>query len=203
MVSTQNPQNRVEKHPNMASERGFVRMALLFYAGVLLLAALLAGWTGHSLLFASPEQAEAGVDWSLDPLLGGLGAAGVIALSAGLTATTRWGEALSRELARLLGPLSTRSCVLLGAVSGFAEEALFRGALQLQLGFFAASLLFGLAHFVPRRELLPWTAFTLAAGFGLGALYEVTGNLVAPVVAHFGVNAVNLRLLSRRSFGSS
>ncbi len=68
--------------------------------------------------------------------------------------------------------------------------------------FLAASLLFGLAHFVPRRELLPWTAFTLAAGFGLGALYEVTGNLVAPVVAHFGVNAVNLRLLTRRNFGT-
>lgn len=178
-------------------------MALLFYAVVLLLAALLAAWTGHSLLFASPEQAAAGVEWSFDPWLGALGAAGVIALSAGLTAATRWGDALSRELAQLLGPLSTRSCLLLAAASGFAEEALFRGALQPQLGLLGASLLFGLAHFVPRRELLPWTAFTLAAGFGLGALYEVTGNLVAPVVAHFGVNAVNLRLLSRRNFGSS
>ncbi len=177
-------------------------MALLFYAVVLLLAALLAAWTGHSLLFASPEQAAAGVEWSLDPWLGALGAAGVIALSAGLTAATRWGDALSRELALLLGPLSTRSCVLLAGASGFAEEALFRGALQPQLGFLAASLLFGLAHFVPRRELLPWTAFTLAAGFGLGALYEATGNLVAPVVAHFGVNAVNLRLLTRRNFGT-
>ena len=79
-----------------------------------------------------------------------------------------------------------------------AEEALFRGALQPQVGLLAASLLFGLAHFAPRRELLPWTVFSLAAGLLLGTLFEETGNLVAPVVAHAGINAVNLRWLSQR-----
>ena len=34
--------------------------------------------------------------------------------------------------------------------------------------------------------------------FGLGALFEATGNLVAPIVAHALINLVNLRLLSRR-----
>ena len=60
-----------------------------------------------------------------------------------------------------------------------------------------ASLVFGLAHFVPRREFLPWTGFAVAAGFLLGALFDATGNLVAPIVAHTTVNAVNLRFLSR------
>lgn len=183
----------MEKHPY----GGIVRTALVFYAVVFALAVGLAWGTGHSLLYADPASGRP-VDWLRDPLVGGAAAGLVIALSALLTASTRWGEALSRTLAELLGPLSRRDCVVLAAASGLAEEALFRGALQPLVGWVAASVLFGLAHFVPRRELLPWVGFTLAAGFGLGWLYEATGNLVAPVVAHAGVNAVNLRLLSKR-----
>jgi membrane protease YdiL (CAAX protease family) len=195
-VSTQNRENRVLNHPSSR----FILAALLFYAGLLALAAVLAAWTGHSLFYASPEQAAAGVDWRLDPLIGLVSALGVIAVSAWLTDTTRWGDALARALAEVLGPLSTRACLLLAVASGLGEEALFRGALQPLLGYVATSLLFGLVHFAPRRELLPWTGFAIVAGFGLGALYEATGNLVAPVVAHAGVNAVNLRLLTRRTF---
>jgi membrane protease YdiL (CAAX protease family) len=77
-----------------------------------------------------------------------------------------------------------------------AEEAFFRGALQPHVGLVAASLIFGLAHFAPRRDLLPWTAFSLGAGLLLGGLFEMTGNLLAPVAAHALINAVNLRFLS-------
>ena len=114
-----------------------------------------------------------------------------------LTARTALGAALARALAAALGPLRTRDCIVLALLSGVAEEALFRGALQPQVGLVWASLLFALAHLVPRRELLPWSVFSLAAGFLLGGLYLATGNLVAPVVAHFTINAVNLRKLSR------
>jgi membrane protease YdiL (CAAX protease family) len=86
---------------------------------------------------------------------------------------------------------------VLALSSGIAEEALFRGALQPVVGLVWASLLFALAHLVPRRELLPWSLFSLAAGFLLGGLYAATGNLVAPIVAHVVVNAANLRRLSR------
>lgn len=183
----------------------FVRAALLFYAGVLAVAAGIAGWTGHPLLYAQAAAAGAAgtggdpIQWLRDPLAGALAALGVIALSELLTRFTRWGEALARSLAQLLGPLSLRQCGALALASGVAEEALFRGALQPLLGYVGASLLFGLAHWVPRRELLPWVAFTFAAGFGLGWLYEATGNLVAPVVAHAGVNAVNLWRLAQRA----
>jgi membrane protease YdiL (CAAX protease family) len=182
----------------------FVRVALVFYALVLALAVVISLLSGHPLLHARAPGASAGagavepIDWLRDPLVGLLAAGVVIALSELLTATTRWGEALARALAELLGPLSLRDCVVLAAASGVAEEALFRGALQPLLGLVGASLLFGVAHFVPRRELLPWMLFSLAAGFGLGWLYELTGNLVAPVVAHAGVNAVNLRRLTHR-----
>lgn len=180
-------------------EIAFVRAALLFYAGVFAVALLVARWTGLPLVYASAEAAASGIDWWWDPIAGLAAAALAVVATAGLTAATGWGDRLSRALAAILGPLSLRSCVLLAAVSGVAEEALFRGAIQARTGLLVASLLFGCVHFVPRRELLPWTAFTFVAGFGLGALYEATGNLVAPVVAHAGVNAVNLRLLSRRA----
>lgn len=180
----------------------FVRVALLFYAGVLALALAISALSGHPLLYADAGPAPAGerrIDWLRDPLVGLLAAGIVILLSAWLTRATRWGEALARALAELLGPLSLRDCVLLALASGLAEEALFRGALQPLLGYVGASLLFGVAHFAPRRDLLPWVGFAFLAGFGLGWLYEETGNLVAPVVTHVGVNAVNLRQLTRRN----
>ncbi len=122
----------------------------------------------------------------------------MIALSHVATERSAWGRALARELARALGPLTWGECAALAALSGFAEEAFFRGALQPRIGWLGASVLFGLVHFVPRRELWPWTGFALLAGGLLGGLYAATGNLVAPVVAHAGINLVNLRLLTRR-----
>lgn len=172
-----------------------VRRAIVFY-GVMLGAALL--WRvvlqGRSLLLASATDA---IHWVRDPLLGVAAGALVIAASAELTARTRMGRALARALGGALGPLRLGDCVVLAAASGVAEEALFRGALQPQLGLAWTSVVFALAHLVPRRELLPWCAFSLAAGLLLGGLYAATGNLVAPVVAHALVNAVNLRRLTR------
>jgi membrane protease YdiL (CAAX protease family) len=105
---------------------------------------------------------------------------------------------MGRFLGRVLGHLDWRRCLLLAVLSGVAEETLFRGMIQPRVGLVAASLLFGLAHFVPRRALLPWTLMSVAAGFLLGWLFDVTGNLVAPVIAHAGINAVNLRFVSQR-----
>ena len=121
----------------------------------------------------------------------------MIAVSQVVTTRTHWGAALARELALALGPLTLTECAALAALSGFAEEAFFRGALQPRLGWLATSVVFGLAHWAPRRTLWPWTGFALLAGGVLGALFAVTGNLVAPVTAHAVINAVNLRLLTR------
>ena len=131
----------------------------------------------------------------LDTGLGLAVAAATIALSRKITECTRWGDAMGRALAELLGERSVRDCMLLAVASGVAEEAFFRGALQPAVGWLPASLIFGLVHFAPKRELLPWTGFALCAGLLLGALFEFTGNLVAPIVAHVGINAVNLRRL--------
>ena len=151
--------------------------------------------SGRSVFYASQEAAAAGVSPLFDTALGLAVAAATIALSRRITETTRWGDAMGRALAELLGKRSTRDCIALAVISGVAEEAFFRGVLQPALGWLTASLIFGLVHFAPRRELLPWTGFALCAGLVLGALFESTGNLVAPIVAHVGINAVNLRRL--------
>lgn len=179
----------------MEKPNALVRQAPVFYAVVLGAAVLWrVGFQRESLLLASGADQ---VHWLRDPLLGLVAGLLVIAASAELTARTRLGQALARALAEAIGPLRTRDCLVLALSSGIAEEALFRGALQPRVGLVWASLLFGLAHLAPRRELLPWSLFSLAAGFLLGGLYAATGNLVAPVVAHVLVNAVNLRRLSR------
>ena len=174
---------------------GLVGRALVFYGAFLAVAvAWRVGLQGESLLVATAADQ---IRWLRDTGVG-LGAGVlVIVASAELTARTRMGAALARALAAALGPLRTRECLVLALLSGVAEEAFFRGALQPRVGLVWASVIFALAHLVPRRELLPWSAFSLAAGFLLGGLYAATGNLVAPVVAHVAINAVNLRKLSR------
>ena len=175
-----------------------VRAAAQFYALLLGAAVLWSFYLGESLLFRSPAGEARGIRIGTDFALGIAAAAVVIGFSEWLTHRTRLGREFAVALAGLLGRRSLVECVVLALASGFAEEAFFRGALQPQVGLVAASLIFGVVHFVPRREFLPWTAFSVAAGFLLGWLFDITGNLVAPVVAHTTINAVNLWLLSNR-----
>jgi membrane protease YdiL (CAAX protease family) len=173
-----------------------VRLALIFYAALFAAALVWAWLAGRPLAWLSDGGAPGAL--LRDAGAGLLAAAVVVRLSRELTDRTRWGEQLARTLAAGLGPLSLAQCWLLALVSGVAEESFFRGALQPQVGLVAASLLFGAAHFVPRRELLLWTGFSIAAGFLLGWLYQTSGGLLAPVVAHTAINGVNLRRLTLR-----
>ena len=102
-----------------------------------------------------------------------------------------------QQLELLDGPLALillMACV----VAPLGEELFFRGALQPSVGLLVASLLFGLAHLLPSWPLVLWSLFAALAGLLFGLLYEATGSLVAPVVAHVLVNALNLRWLVRR-----
>jgi membrane protease YdiL (CAAX protease family) len=175
-----------------------VRAAAQFYALLLAAAFAWAFFSDGSLLYRSPAAETRGVRIGADFALGIAAAAGVIAFSEWLTRRTRLGRDLAVALAGVLGRRSPVECIFLALVSGVAEEAFFRGALQPHVGLVVASLIFGVVHFVPRREFLPWTVFAIAAGFLFGWLFDATGNLVAPIVAHAGINAVNLWLLSNR-----
>ena len=174
-----------------------VRVALVFYAALLGAALLWARLAERPLGWAGAEAAQRGVDPWVDVGSGALVGLLFVLASGAWTRATRSGDRLARALAAAIGRRSAGECLLLALASGVAEEAFFRGAMQPQLGLLATSALFALAHFAPRRDLLPWTGFSLLAGLALGALFEATGNLVAPVVAHALVNGVNLRILSR------
>lgn len=188
-----------EEPSDAAAEFDFTRMGLLFY-GVMAIVAVLwrVGVYGESIFFTGPEAEASGIAWGPGLGLGVLAGVGVVLLSHVMTRATRWGENLARAMAQALGRLSTPDAILLAFASGLAEEMFFRGALQPRVGWVAASLLFGIVHFVPRREFLPWTFFAIAVGFFFGALFDSTGNLLAPIVAHGLVNAINLPMLVKR-----
>jgi membrane protease YdiL (CAAX protease family) len=110
------------------------------------------------------------------------------------------------ELGPILARRSVPELALLAALAGLGEELLFRGLLQAGLmqvmpssiALFAASALFGLAHFAT-------STYALVAGLMglyLGALFLLQGNLLTPVVTHAVYDFVALLLVVRRSQAS-
>jgi membrane protease YdiL (CAAX protease family) len=104
-------------------------------------------------------------------------------------------EALLRGV---LGSLDASRALGLALLSGFAEELFFRGAVQGAWGYWIATALFAALHSGRDRGLWVWTVFAFAAGAAFGALVLWTGNLLAAIVAHVLVNAVNLTRLARK-----
>jgi len=106
-------------------------------------------------------------------------------------------RSLSMEFSRLLKGLSWPQVFVLALTSGVAEEALFRGAIQPELGLVLASAIFAGLHIGPTRRYLWWTAFAFVVGLLFGVLYDWRGSLTTPIVAHMLVNLLNIRHLSR------
>lgn len=135
-------------------------------------------------------------EWWLDLLLG-LGA-GLVLL--GLWWATERMSPLARDLERhlslVLMTLGPSEALALALLSGFAEELFFRGAVQGQLGWVLATVLFALLHTGPGPAFRIWTAFAALAGVFFGGLLVWRGNLLGPIVGHILVNAVNLRRLA-------
>lgn len=176
----------------------WLRWGLIFYAAMVVVALVWRwGLAGEPVWFVSHAAAERGGAPARDILLGLLVGGGLVAVSQGLTSRTGWGQRLARALGQSLGSLKVSHALVLAAVSGLGEEMLFRGALQPTVGWGLASLCFGIVHFVPRREFLPWTLFAIVAGGILGGLVLFTGNLLASVVAHALINGINLPMLIR------
>lgn len=184
--------------PPLPAEPG--RLYRLGWAIYLLMAVAGILWIGFRVdgpiplgLFLDPDG------WWLDLLLG---------IGSGLFLLGVWwtGERISPlarqledQLAAVLGPLTTAEAVSLAVLSGFAEELFFRGAVQGQWGWLAATVLFAVLHTGPGRAFRVWTLFAMVAGGLFGGLMEWRGNLLAPVVGHFLVNGVNLRRLASRA----
>lgn len=192
-----------ERSEAPGADPGFVRSALVFYGALGCAALLWRMWTpGASILHPGVPSATA-LPLGLS-LLAGLAVGGASLLASELlTRFTRIGEGLADALGDRLGGLGTADAILLALASGIAEEMFFRGALQPAVGLVWASLLFGACHFLPRRDLIVWSAYAVLMGFAFGWLFEATGHLVAPIAAHVLVNGVNLPRLAKRAGASA
>lgn len=138
--------------------------------------------------------------WAVGILLGG--AAGV-AFGLGISRITRlsvykfrWARALHLEFRGLFGPLRDVEVFAFAALSAIAEEMFFRGALQPVVGIIPASLIFAVLHAAPGRKLIPWPFEALLMSFAFGGLFWLSGNLAAPMLAHFTINYQNLHFIN-------
>jgi membrane protease YdiL (CAAX protease family) len=137
--------------------------------------------------------------WWLDLLLGAGSAVVLLAFWAGAERVVPLARELDRQLMAALGPLEPAEVVGLAVLSGFAEELFFRGAVQEAFGWLPATLAFAILHSGPGRAFRLWTVFAAVAGLLFAGLVEWRGNLLAPIVGHFLVNAINLRRLASRT----
>ncbi len=169
----------------------FVRFAALFYGSLTVAAALWSGLRGFDLRFFGHSAISSA-------LLGALIAVATVSLGLLAYRLLPTLREIAEELApRLVDGADRGSLVLVSIFSGVGEETFFRGAVQQEFGLVIASLVFGLVHVGPDRRYLVWTAWAVLAGFLFGALYEVAGGLLAPILAHSTHNAATLLLWKR------
>lgn len=176
--------------------RRLIRLAVAFYGVVTVFA------VGYD-LFA---RVRGGAEYE-GPLLG-FSLPGLPHLAAGLAiglvlvAVTRVGmkawhavEDAAQLLSLWIGPITRRQALILAALSGTAEELLFRGALWPHLGLLGTTFLFALVHIVPHRALWGYPLFAALAGLLLGILRDSSGSVFPCILMHFTVNAINLAWL--------
>jgi uncharacterized protein len=190
------PLSPIPSEPGRLYRLGWVIYLLMAVAGILWIGFRVDGPIPLSLFFDRDG-------WWIDLLLG---------IGSGLLLLGLWwmGERVSplakqleQQLAAVLGPLTAAEAISLAVLSGFAEELFFRGAVQGQWGWLAATVLFAVLHTGPGSAFRVWTLFAVVAGGLFGGLMEWRGNLLAPVIGHFVVNGVNLRRLASRAFDSA
>ncbi|MEM7235561.1 MAG: CPBP family intramembrane glutamic endopeptidase, partial [Planctomycetota bacterium] len=175
-----------------ASRMQIVPLATKFYAAVVLIAwAWSAFWDTTLFGVRNPSSSHL-----LEGLWTGLGIVVFCHIANALFAGVR---RASKKMGEMLGAITPLQAVYLAAISGFAEELLFRGALWDQLGLIGTSIFFGLCHVVPVRGLAGYPIFAFFAGLILGALREHSGSIWPAVVAHFAVNALNLAWIGREA----
>ncbi|MFO0933216.1 MAG: CPBP family intramembrane glutamic endopeptidase [Planctomycetota bacterium] len=172
---------------------GLVRLAAGFYGITVLFA------VGYALFSGTIRTLFGTQGPSVGHLLAAVGMGALVVGASHLAA--RASPVVDRAwqaLEALLGPIDTRTALLLALFSGVAEELLFRGALWPHLGLAGTSLLFGLVHVLPRRALAVYPVFAAVVGLLFGLLREGSGSVLPPMIAHVVVNGTNLLLLARR-----
>ena len=179
----------------MSRNSRLVPIAAAFY-GPIFLVALLWGWLRNlwPQWWTLDSALESGSAIQAGCLLGLLG----VAISWQLTRSVPGIRVLSDRSGMVLAGQTGRYALALALLSSIGEEFLFRGCLQSEFGLWPATVLFALVHIGNERLWLWWTATAFVAGIGLGVLYEHYGGLLAPILMHFVINAINIHLLALR-----
>jgi membrane protease YdiL (CAAX protease family) len=121
----------------------------------------------------------------------------VVAMTPLLVERTQWARALHVELEAIISPLSSAEITTLALASGFAEELFFRGAMQPVLGLLITAVIFGAVHVGPKPVFFAWTTWAFVMGLLLGMIFELTGVLWGPVLAHVWINQRNMSFIRR------
>jgi uncharacterized protein len=175
-----------------------VRLAIVVYGGLTALAFVWAFARGDLDLYHHPEpMLDLGFPGStaLSAALGCLVGVAVVLLTRVFVRHMNWARRLHTEFRTVLGPLRSTEIGALALTSSVGEELFFRGAMAPAIGLIASSVIFGLVHMGPIRTFWPWTVWALIMGFVFGGMYELTGEILAPVIAHFVINYENLHFI--------
>lgn len=118
-----------------------------------------------------------------------------VQLTRWLVGRTSFGRTLHEELKSLARGATPGVVLWASLLSALGEELFFRALLAPLLGLFGQAALFGLAHQLPGRARWIWVIWASIMGLVFGVLYQLTGSLVGPIVAHATINGLNLRFL--------
>lgn len=90
---------------------------------------------------------------------------------------------------RLFGNRSFWHIALMSAVVAFCEELLFRGAVQHAWGPYWTSIFFAAIHVRYLRSAV-MTGLVFGISYGLGWIYDVSGTIWCPILAHFLIDFI-------------
>ena len=197
VLSTQNQVLSTMDRMADPDSAGTTRIALLFEGG-LGVGALAIGWLlGHSPLVGISGESEqarnqvAAIGWGLvatGPLLVAL----VVMERFPVGPLGRLREMTTRVILQMFGGATVAQLAVVSIAAGFGEELLFRGLVQaglsrlfagttgLVVGLVAASVLFGVCHWLNTT----YAILAMLAGAYFGLLLLLTGNILTPIVAH-------------------
>jgi uncharacterized protein len=182
--------------PSPAPPLSRASLVIGLYGAMALVGLVIAAGRGNPDVFRVDESA-AGWLLAAGPVIGGVVGLGVVWLTRIASRHFQWARDLHASFHDLLGPLAGREILILALASSIGEEVLFRGALLPWLGVWLQAFVFALLHVGPGKRFLPWTASALVMGLAFGWLAQWTGNLGAPIAAHFAINFLNLRHIVR------
>jgi membrane protease YdiL (CAAX protease family) len=132
---------------------------------------------------------------ALSLILGAALAAACIRVSRAMSERLPRVRELGLALRPALAHASNAELLVTAAIVGAGEELFFRGILTPLLGVLLSSLVFGLVHQTRGRARFVWIAWATVMGVLFASLFELTGSLAGPILAHVVVNAANARYL--------